>query len=706
MTVVDPILETGPPGSNGAPGPPGPPGPATSSNTRKYSLMDGTANRGYSTPDAVGFALTTGVRMLAMIKPTAIVSGVSTIFLAKWSTTGGTGNRSYDFGIKSDGSLQVNFSTTGGNTVTLNSSDPLSSVVEGTEPVLVQVDLISNDGTGKSQATFYYSTDWGQTAMKQLGTVVTNATPGPFFVGNAAVFVGGTANGSFLFNGRFYYAEIWDISSTPTIVARMDARGLATNTSDYTDTQGTTKTWTHQSAVQLFSDETNGLDMLNGSIPVERLGEVLTDGLTIISSGGKGQWQAPSGGLPGVVVLNADRHGAVDATAALIAALAAVTPSGYGANYEFGAGTVVVPPGVYALSALVQIPHHVDLIGYGMRNTAFKMTAAGGRINFGGDSPFTTPHRGGLCGNFIVDGNNVATLPFSIGNRTQGLFQAIEIRSSAGDGCRLAAGQNNLLSQFNVEFCAGSGLVVDSGWGGNRHDRIELNQNGSNGAGCYNFKMVQTLDVAGIYAEPSDNIFTKGMWERWNQAGAAGNVYIGAGWNNVFDHVNFAGGNMGAGLSKAVITLRRDAGGNRTQLQRFRDCMAQGTKNTPGTGTTFLDALGAVHAIFEGKTYPTTHDVIWRIDDNAIIHIDEGTGASNATYNTLFANQGGGSLAYEECVRQRGRPAVLHAVPTDALVQAFWDGRPPADGDQAINRNDQTKLYQRVGGAWKAATLA
>jgi hypothetical protein len=157
--------------------------------------------------------------------------------------------------------------------------------------------------------------------------------------------------------------------------------------------------------------------------------------------------------------------GVTDDTTALNDAIAAVSTNG---------GTVVFT-GTLGISDLVDIPGYVNLVGigggvdgvgdYGV--SSIKALHADAQIRFGN----TGIVRGGISGNFTIDGDEVA------GGTTGGLlhiehavhrqFQCIEVGDSVGDGIVVDRAQNCTFTQVKAVRCEGDTFVVDRGAGNN-----------------------------------------------------------------------------------------------------------------------------------------------------------------------------------------------------------------------------------------------
>lgn len=688
-------------------GPPGPAGPALAGGTRRYLACAG-VNTGYTTPDDASLDITGLIDLQVLVTPTSWASGTAQYLLGKFNT--GSNQRSYGMLISSTGGhLQFQFSTdgTGTNTITLTSGVDIRALLVGARAVWVRALATPNDGTGKSSVTFSYryDRDFSWTVIDTK----TSATPGPWFSGSAKVAVGQTDNGVTPFTGRVYEAKIWNGDSTAggTLKAFFDARGAATPPATFTDTAG--RVWTPLASAALFMDEVSDFDFLDETLSVQRLVPSVSPGDLLISTVLGPRWGG-AGGAIDATAFGADPTGVSDSTAAIIAALAAATPSVYGTNYETGARSVFFPPGIYLISSLIQVPNHVDVIGAGRRLTAFKCTAAGAGFVWGfNTAPYGgTGHRGGENGHFIIDGNAVATQPMKIANTNQRTFMCIDVTGSAGDALYVVGAQNCLFLHIVIEKNAGNGLVLDGHTAGHTFERLELANNGSLGgtpsdrAAHYNLKIWHTGATSGASA-PSDIVFSHCILEEWGIWGAAGNVYIGSGSNIDFVNTGIHATDV-SGTQRAAITHRFDNlnGAVASNNIRFTSCRNLGAKSGAGTGSVWYDATGtaAVTAYFLGRNRIQSNDIVWRLDDTVRVFADAGSIIMGSTeYDAQFVNQAGGAKTYPECVRMMSNPAMIQGAATDALLSAFWPSRAAQDGDWAQDVTNH-HLYHRINGTW------
>jgi hypothetical protein len=209
-------------------------------------------------------------------------------------------------------------------------------------------------------------------------------------------------------------------------------------------------------------------------------------------------------------------------------------------------GTVIAAARTYSIGSLVTFPDGVNLWGAGTGKSAgsttrFLMTAAGAGLQFGDVADPEVPTfgdatRGGLNGNFEVDGGDVATTPLRIVFVVHRTFSEIDVRNAAsgGAGCWLNHVQNCVFTGLTVDDCAGDGLVLDTSSNGNTFITPRLSACGTAaGTNLANLKFTSTqvpLFGAG-QGFPQHNAFYNVMIEV-DGGNLAAQVWYGAGLRN------------------------------------------------------------------------------------------------------------------------------------------------------------------------------
>lgn len=235
-----------------------------------------------------------------------------------------------------------------------------------------------------------------------------------------------------------------------------------------------------------------------------------------------------------VKTYGATGNGVTDDTAAINSALTAASAVGQ---------EVFVPAGVYAISGLVDVPATVALVGSGsgdythVLGTVFKATNAAAKIRFG--DPLVTPQAGGQNGGFTVDGNRIATSPFTV-SLVNAKFDDIKVINSAGDGWVFDGAQNCIATQCAVAHSLGVGLVFDRGCGSNLLVQWEIQ---ANSTWMVEFRMSNGLGPQGNTVPVYNRLFRCNMENIgssvWATAGT-GLVHMLAGQGNAFVESGFA----------------------------------------------------------------------------------------------------------------------------------------------------------------------
>lgn len=150
---------------------------------------------------------------------------------------------SWKFGIRTDGKLEMAWSTTGASFNVSAVSTVSAAPTDGTEAVF-EVRLVTN--TNPWTCEFWRSLDGGESWL-QVGTTVTGAGPQLIFNSTHRVAIGGYDN--FLWgqiNGLTAEAWLWDHAGT--LVTNPKFEGLAPKTTEFIDLYGTTWTFNGGSA--------------------------------------------------------------------------------------------------------------------------------------------------------------------------------------------------------------------------------------------------------------------------------------------------------------------------------------------------------------------------------------------------------------------------------------------------------------------------
>lgn len=262
-----------------------------------------------------------------------------------------------------------------------------------------------------------------------------------------------------------------------------------------------------------------------------------------------------------------------------------------------GGGTVILPLGHnLQLSALHDVPDGVNVTGAGNGLSAsdepatrLVCTAAGAGLRFGTQA---SGQRGGISGNFAIDGATIATQPFRVGRSTQRTFMNIDVYQAAADGVLVQGAQNCVFLGVNADSCGNNGIVLDLGAGGNAFLRCESNANGN-----YNLACTQSgTSSSGLYAVPTNNGFYQCILER-RSGSTVGMILHEAGDENLFVGCTIADASPTAATTMVTCSLLSPY--NSSANIRFTACRFSG--NTTYT-TVFNVANGTQLKVLSGTT--------------------------------------------------------------------------------------------------------
>lgn len=303
-------------------------------------------------------------------------------------------------------------------------------------------------------------------------------------------------------------------------------------------------------------------------------------------------------------------------------------------------GTLVVPPGLpYTLDGLVTVPAGVNLRGagngkLGLLGTRFVCSTADAGIAFGELGEGT---RGGQSGDFIIDGDDVADVGLHIGRAVQRTFANIDVIGCVDANLLVQEGQNNLFLACNFEDCAGDGIRLDRGAGGNAFFRCESNANGR-----YNVCFVQTEATSSpLYARPSHNGFYHCVIERRTSSTSA-QVHSEEGNYNVFYSCVITAWTA----TEAGTLVSVPAPASSINAVEFSSCTILGndtyvTGITAGNGATVqLTGTTRMIGLLNGLSIATgaTIDVQGHISRSAVTNLYAGAGAHDAYIRQRLLN--------------------------------------------------------------------
>lgn len=377
----------------------------------------------------------------------------------------------------------------------------------------------------------------------------------------------------------------------------------------------------------------------------------------------------------------ADPTGSASSSAAILAAIAAL-PNG---------GTVIFPAGAFALGSEVAVPPYVNLWGAGLGATVFRSTHANGRLNFIRGS---ADGRGGLSGNFSIDGNDIGTSLLTLGVVVERNFQSIDVHGSYSNGIVVNGAQNCGFFGVAAQNNRGTNWIWDYGAGNNRLYSCEISQGGT-----WNVRFQQSgASPSGAFDVPSGNRMIGGIVERLGWDGdfaspdtATGSIYHGAGRYNGFHQMDIAV--QGATAAKSIVLVEKASPSYDSTLLEFSDVLWSGS----ATYTTAIEARASTSLHITGRQTFENHATAFMLADTARVY-----GMFNPTtggVTTYFANQGGGSQPQQNLIVAEVRQRFAFQVPAGFVAQSIR-----ADANTFAS-NEQFPGYALYGDGAAAANV-
>lgn len=213
--------------------------------------MDGLSLTGISgdyasTPDAASLDVIGDIDLRADVTLDSFATGADQTLIAKW--TNAADQRSYRLMVDATGALQINWSTTGADTLTRLSTDIL--VPGPGRRLAVRATLDVDDGGGNHVATFYTGPSiigpW-----TRLGSPVVTAGTTSIFASTAILEVGSTNVGTAeRAVGIVHAAEVYD-GISGSLAADPVFAGEAASTTNFVDSSG--NTWTVNGTAEIIA---------------------------------------------------------------------------------------------------------------------------------------------------------------------------------------------------------------------------------------------------------------------------------------------------------------------------------------------------------------------------------------------------------------------------------------------------------------------
>lgn len=191
-----------------------------------YANFTGASGAYLSSPDSATASITGDIDIRVNAALTDWTPAAITTLVAKSLATGN--QRSYFFGVKTDGTLQFQNSPDGTAAALVTSASSVAPTVSNGSALWVRVTVDVDDGSGNNVVKFYTSTDYNVSASTgtwaQLGTTVTNVGTTSIFDSTALVEIGSRDTGTTqILTGKVFAAQIYSgIAGTKAL--QMNAR--------------------------------------------------------------------------------------------------------------------------------------------------------------------------------------------------------------------------------------------------------------------------------------------------------------------------------------------------------------------------------------------------------------------------------------------------------------------------------------------------
>lgn len=167
-------------------------------------LLPGAAGAYASTPDKAGIVIADDLDARILIRPASVTPTGGATLMGQW---GASGNFSWRLVVTSGGTLRLQVSTTGSNSINFTSTVTLASAgLEASQTFWLRATMDRTDGSVKT-GTLYWSRD-GAT-WTQLGAAVTSANLTALFNSTSVLEVGADTAGTLQpFTGQVLKAEV------------------------------------------------------------------------------------------------------------------------------------------------------------------------------------------------------------------------------------------------------------------------------------------------------------------------------------------------------------------------------------------------------------------------------------------------------------------------------------------------------------------
>lgn len=218
-----------------------------------YLNLTGAAGAYASSPDSATASIVGDIDIRVYASLTDWTPAAISTLVAKSLTTGN--QRSYFFGVKTDGTLQFQNSPDGTAAALVTSASSVAPTVANGDALWVRVTVDVNDGAGGNVVKFYTSADYNVSTSTgtwtQLGTTVTNVGTTSIFDSTALVEIGSRDTGTTqITTGKVYAAQIYS-GIAGTLAVQFNARDTYAGDTSFASF-ATTEVWTVNGAASII----------------------------------------------------------------------------------------------------------------------------------------------------------------------------------------------------------------------------------------------------------------------------------------------------------------------------------------------------------------------------------------------------------------------------------------------------------------------
>jgi hypothetical protein len=204
-----------------------------------YLYLPGINANYASTPDSAALDITGDLDIRVKVAPNSWTPTTANYVVTKWGAA--ASQRSYTFGINTNGTLVFQWSNNGTGSTTINSTAETGFAIGETKWIRIAFDV--DNGASGNDIRFFTSSDG--TTWTQLGTTITTAGVASIFAGTAALEVGAFNIGTLTTLGKIFRAQVLSgIGGTTAFDANFETAMTAQTVTSFTESSANAATVT------------------------------------------------------------------------------------------------------------------------------------------------------------------------------------------------------------------------------------------------------------------------------------------------------------------------------------------------------------------------------------------------------------------------------------------------------------------------------